>query len=133
MTLLRRLRLATVFRSGGACRAQRLRGSRSTLTSSTFNKGGNRIDKLQVINRGTETAYDVTLTVPEKAGIDLRSTGLPVTPNVPGGGRSVTIDVMTSRMVLGAAGMDRAFDVTIAACIDGGEQHTQDMFLDMNG
>lgn len=98
-----------------------------------FNKGGNRIDKLQVINRGTETAYDVTLTVPEKAGIDLRSTGLPAIPKVPGGGRSVTIDVMTSRMVFGGAGMDDAFDVTITARTDGGEQHTQDVFLDMNG
>lgn len=98
-----------------------------------YNRGGNRIDKLQVVNRGTETAYDVTLTVPEKAGIDLRSTGLQVISKIPGGGRSVTIDVMTSRMVDGGAGMDDAFDVTITARTDDGEQHTQDVFLDMNG
>lgn len=97
-----------------------------------FNKGGNRLDKLQVINRGTETAYQVQLTVGENAGIDLRSTGLPEIAKIPGG-RSVTIDVMTSRMVLGGADKDDAFDVTITARTDAGERYTQDVFLDMNG
>lgn len=58
-----------------------------------FDKGRDHSDKLQVINRGTETAYDVKLTVPEKAGIDLRSTGLPAIPRSPGGRCSVTIDL----------------------------------------
>lgn len=98
-----------------------------------FHTGGTRLDKLQVINRGTETAYDVTLTVPDNAGLDLRSNGLPVIPKIPGGGRSVTLSLMSSRMVYGGAGKDKVFDVTITARTDGGEHYAQDVFLDMNG
>jgi len=98
-----------------------------------INKGGNRIDKLQVINRGTETAYDVTLAVPENAALDMRANNNPVITKVPGGGRSVTIDVMSYRRFMGNGSKDDAFDVTLTARTDGGEQHTQDVFLDLNG
>lgn len=54
-------------------------------------------------------------------------------PKVPGGGRSVTIDVMSYRRFMGNGGKDDAFDVTLTARTDGGEQHTQDVFLDLNG
>lgn len=94
--------------------------------------GSSRMDKLQVINRGTQTAYDVTLTVPDNAGIDLRGNGFKPIAKIPGG-RSVTLDVMTSRMVLGGGGKEEVFDVTITGRTDGGEHHTQDVFVDMNG
>lgn len=95
--------------------------------------GGNRLDKLQVINRGTETAYDVQLSIPDNAGLDIRGDGLQQIPKIPGGGRSVTLNVMSSRMVYGGAGKDEVFDVTVAARTEDGEQHTQDVFVDMNG
>lgn len=95
--------------------------------------GGSRLDKLQVINRGSETAYDVKLSIPENAGLDIRGDGLKSITKIPGGGRSVTLNVMSSRMVYGGAGKDDVFDVTITARTDGGEQHTQDVFVDMNG
>lgn len=98
-----------------------------------FNKGGNRIDKLQVINRGTETAYEVTLAVPENASLDMRSNGNPVIPKIPGGGRSVTIDVMSYRRFMGNGAKDDTFDVAISARTDGGDQVAQDVFLDLNG
>lgn len=98
-----------------------------------FNKGGNRIDKLQVINRGTETAYDVRLTVPENAALDMQANNNSVIPKIPGGGRSVTIDVFSYRRFMGNGGKDDAFDITVTARTDSGELHSQDVFLDMNG
>lgn len=98
-----------------------------------FNKGGNRIDKLQVVNRGTETAYDVALSVPENAALDLRSTAVGTIAKIPGGGRSVTVDVFnTGRMMGGPRGAD-AFDVTITARAQSGDQVIQEVFLDLNG
>lgn len=94
--------------------------------------GGNRMDKLQVINRGTETAYDVALSVPDNAGLDFRGDGFKPIAKIPGGGRSVTLDVMSSRMFLGGGGKEEVFDVTITARTDSGEQHIQDVFVDMN-
>ena len=99
-----------------------------------FNKGGNRIDKLQVINRGAETAYDVALLVPENAALDLRSTGTGVIAKIPGGGRSVTVDVLNmARMSFGGAQAEDAFDVTITGRAESGAQVSQDVFLDLNG
>lgn len=95
-------------------------------------RGGNRLDKLQVINRGTETAYDVALSAPENAGLDLQRNDTPI-PKIPGGGRSVTLDVMGSHMYLGGGGRDNSFDVTIVCRTDAGEQVSQDVFIDLNG
>lgn len=98
-----------------------------------FNKGSNRIDKLQVINRGTETAYEVALSVPENAALDLRSTGVEPITKIPGGGRSVTVDVLNTGRMMGGPRGDDAFDVTITARAQSGEQVVQDVFLDLNG
>jgi predicted nucleotide-binding protein len=97
-----------------------------------LNKGGNRIDKLQVINRGTEAAYDVTLTVPDNAALDLQRTQS--IERIPGGGKSVTVDVMNYNRFMGG-GVDRsdAFDITVAARTDSGENVSQDIFIDLNG
>ncbi|WP_104104733.1 nucleotide-binding protein [Arthrobacter sp. 08Y14] len=99
-----------------------------------FNRGGTRADKLQVINRGTETAYDVALTVPENAALDLRSSDIGTIAKIPGNGRSVTLTVFNmARMVSGGTRQDKAFDVTITARAEGGQQINQEVFLDLNG
>jgi Predicted nucleotide-binding protein containing TIR-like domain len=95
------------------------------------NKGGSRIDKLQVINRGTETAYDVELAVPDDAALDLIRTETII--KIPGGGKSVTVDAMNHNRSWGGDGKVSAFDVTVTARTEGGEAVTQDVFLDMNG
>ncbi len=95
------------------------------------NKGGNRIDKLRVINRGTEPAFDVTLNAPDDAGISRYENT--VIPKVPGGGKSVTIDVLNEARMMGGPDRRSAFDITITARTQAGESFTQDIFLDMNG
>lgn len=94
------------------------------------NKGGNRIDNLQVINRGVETAFDVDLNVPEDAALNVRD--VRTIPKIPGGGKSVTVDVMNENRFMGSYKEDM-FDITITARTDSGESFTQDVFLDMNG
>jgi len=95
-------------------------------------RGGNRIDKLQVINRGTETVYEVTLSVPENAALDLRGTG--VIDKVPGHGKSVTIDALNrGRFFGGGEEFKHAFDLSISARTEGGDEIHQEVFLDMNG
>lgn len=98
-----------------------------------FNKGGNRLDKLQVINRGTETAYDVAVTVPENAALNLRSTDVGSIAKIPGGGRSVTVDVLNTRRMMGGPRQESAFDVSLTARTESGEQVSQDVFIDLNG
>lgn len=98
-----------------------------------FDKGGNRIDKLQVINRGAETAYEVKLSLPNNAALDISAHDGAAISKIPGGGRSVTIDVTNYRRSFGNGDKDGAFDVTITARTDAGEQFTQDVFLDLNG
>ncbi|GEN79487.1 TIR domain-containing protein [Actinotalea fermentans] len=96
-----------------------------------FSRGGNHVDKLQIVNRGTEVAYDVTLSVPEDAALDLmRHEGI---PKIPGGGKSVTIDVMNRSRLLGGRQGTAAFDVSVSARTDAGAIFTQDVFLDLNG
>lgn len=86
-----------------------------------------------MINRGTETAYDVAVTVPENAALDLRSTDVGHIAKIPGGGRSVTVDVFNTGRMMGGPRQDNAFDVSITARTEAGEQVTQDVFLDLNG
>lgn len=94
------------------------------------NKGGNRIDKLQVINRGTEPAFDVNLSVPSTAGLELHDTD--TIPKIPGGGKSVTINVMTHRYFMGGSGKDNAFDITVTGRTADGESVSQEVFIDLN-
>ena len=96
-------------------------------------QGSRKLAKLSVINRGTETAHDVQLAVPDNAGLNLGHADLPI-KKIPGGGRSVTIlvDNMTQYFG-GGADHDSAFDVTITARTDQHEAITQDVFIDLNG
>lgn len=95
-----------------------------------LNKGGNRIDKLQVINRGTEPAYDVELKFPDGATLSLHQ--VEKIAKIPGGGKSVTIDVWNGSRVMGGKS-DDAFDVMVFARSEAGEVFEQDVFIDVNG
>ena len=96
-----------------------------------FDKGGNRIDKLQIVNRGTETAFDVDVTLPDDASLQLHD--FKPIAKIPGGGRSVTIDVISYRHMFGGAEKVDVFDVTISARSEAGESVIQEVFLDTNG
>lgn len=96
-----------------------------------LHKGGNRIDKLQVINRGTETAYDVDLDVPTDAALNVLEKS--TIRKIPGGGKSVTLDVLNHNRHLGGSDKVDAFDVSIRARTESGEVFSQEVFLDMNG
>lgn len=96
-----------------------------------LNKGSNRMGKLQVINRGTETAYDVSLAVPDNAALDLQRAQ--AIERIPGGGKSVTVDVMNYNRFMGGSDKSSTFDITLTARTDGGEHVTQDIFIDLNG
>ncbi|MDJ0375876.1 nucleotide-binding protein [Cryobacterium sp. PH31-L1] len=95
-----------------------------------YNKGSNRVDKLQIINRGTETALDVNISLPEDAALQLHD--FQPIKKIPGGGRSVTIDVMGMGRMFGGPGMDDVFDVTVSARSEAGEPVVQEIFLDTN-
>lgn len=95
-----------------------------------LNKGGNRIDKLQVINRGTETAYDIELEVPTDAALQLHEAGL--IKKIPGGGKSVTLDVFNRNRSFGDR-KDDTFDITVRARTEAGETFLQEVFMDVNG
>jgi hypothetical protein len=95
-----------------------------------FNRGGNRLDKLQIINRGIETAHDVQVSLPDDASLKLH--GFDPIKRIPGGGRSVTIDVMGMGRMFGGPGLEDAFDVTVSARSEAGESVVQEIFLDTN-
>jgi predicted nucleotide-binding protein len=95
-------------------------------------RGGNHMGKLQVINRGTETAYEVTLTVSEDAALDLR--GADPIDKIPGHGKSVTIDALNrGRFFGGGREFKDAFDLAITARTESGEEIRQEVFIDLNG
>ncbi|MCI9857233.1 TIR domain-containing protein [Microbacterium proteolyticum] len=96
-----------------------------------FNKGGNKIDKLQIINRGTETAFDVEVVIPTDASLKLQ--GFQTIKKIPGLGRSVTIGVMGMGRMFGGGDMEDTFDVTATGRTEAGEIISQDVFVDTNG
>lgn len=96
------------------------------------NKGGNRIDRLQVINRGTETAYQVTVSIPEEAALSIMG-GSSEIKKIPGGGKSVSIDVMNEARMMGSSRGETAFDVMVAGKTAGGQEISQEVFIDLNG
>jgi predicted nucleotide-binding protein len=94
-----------------------------------FNPGGNKLDRLQVINRGTETAYDVTLAVPEDAALSLdRVEPIEKIPS----GKSVTVHGFSNLRTMGSSGK-ASFDITVTARNESGESVSQDVFIDLNG
>lgn len=94
--------------------------------------GSNTFDKLKVINRGTETAFNVSLKFPSEAALELVQGSGPI-EKIPGGGRSVTLDVWNKNEMFGGDDIRNAFDVTVTGTTDDGTGVTQDVFLDTNG
>lgn len=88
---------------------------------------------LQIINRGTETAYDVCVSIPQGAALELREKDETIA-KIPGLGKSVTLSTMNRGAGrLGGGFGDVRFDVTITARTEAGEAVQQDVFLDING
>lgn len=99
------------------------------LSYRTSGKAGGR---LQIINRGLETAYDIAVSFPEDASLQLIEDQ--IIEKVPGKGKAVTLRTIDRfGYTLGGSRGRRAFDVTISARTDSGEKVSQDVFLDMNG
>lgn len=93
-------------------------------------KGGNRIDKLTVFNRGTEAAYEVQLAIPDGAALSLfRDEIIAKIPS----GRSVTIDAYSGLKTMGGPPIDSAFEVSVSGRTGAGDKVVQDVFIDMNG
>jgi hypothetical protein len=117
------------------------RGRRLPTTSSSrpavdihlryVNKGGNKVDKLQVINRGTETAFDVSFELPEEAALQFM--GQKTIPKIPGGGKSVTIDVLNYARSFGGHNGSAAFEIAVVSTTHSGETVEQNVFIDLNG
>lgn len=98
-----------------------------------FNKGGNKVDKLQVINRGSDTAYDVTLTLPDGAALQFTGSDQFPIAKIPGGGKYVTVDVISHLRFFGGRDRLAAFDITVGGRAESGRDVTQEIFIDLNG
>lgn len=94
-------------------------------------RGIGRLGKLQIVNRGTDTALNVCLEVPEGVALDITRVEQPI-PKIPGNGKYVTIDALSLNGTLGSSARE-AFDVKVIAETEAGERVEQDVFLDMNG
>ena len=99
----------------------------------SFNRtpGSSSFDKLRVINRGTETAFNVSVVLPDDASLELVDWTEPIA-KIPGGGKSVTLDVWNKSNTFGNAGRS-VFDVRVTGTTDSGETVNQEVFLDING
>ncbi|WP_282818594.1 nucleotide-binding protein [Curtobacterium flaccumfaciens] len=95
-----------------------------------FSRGGNRIDKLQIINRGTDTAFDVEVVVPDDASLTLHD--FHTIAKIPGG-RSVTVNAFNRGRMLGGSTTNDVFDVGVTARDEAGQSVAQEVFLDTNG
>ena len=96
----------------------------------TYLAKGSDMGKLKVANRGTETAFDVRVSVPPDAAISLNNSG-PI-KKIPGRGKAVTIDVINLNAGFGEY-HDNAFDVEVRAMTESGQDFHQEVFLDVNG
>jgi len=99
----------------------------------SFNRtsGSSSFDKLRVINRGTGTAFNVYVTIPDDASLELADAAEPI-EKIPGGGKSVTLNVWNKNNTFGDAGKN-AFDVRVSGTTDSGESVNQEVFVDVNG
>jgi hypothetical protein len=92
---------------------------------------GTRLDKLQIINRGIETVYNIDVTVPDDAALSLERAMLPI-EKIPGGGKSVTLHVWNHNKTMGGRATRDAFDVTVTGNTEDGSTHTEEIFIDVN-
>ena len=93
--------------------------------------GSSSFDKLRIINRGTDTAFNVSVALPDDASLELAESAGAI-EKIPGGGKSVTVDVWNKNNTFGEAGRS-AFDVRVRGTTSSGEAVIQEIFLDTNG
>lgn len=92
--------------------------------------GSDRHGRLQVINRGTETAFDVTPTLPENAVLSFVDKEQPVISKIPGGGKATSLEVWRNDRTFGSRRYNNSFDITVNARMEDGEPFSQAVFLD---
>lgn len=85
--------------------------------------------RLQVINRGSETAYEVSLEFPLGAALAFLGEK-PKIAKIPGGGRAVTVSTWNQDRFMGGSAYSHSFDVTVSARTEDGESFSQEVFLD---
>ncbi len=95
--------------------------------SGSSTRGG----RLQIINRGTEAAHEVKVTLPERAALSFLSEE-PTIPKIPGGGKAVNVTVWHTGRMMGGSSLDDSFDITISARTENGEPFEQEVFVDAN-
>jgi hypothetical protein len=101
--------------------------------ASYHDQGSDRAGRLQIINRGTDTAYDVKVEIPEGASLSFPDR-MPDIPKIPGNGKSVSLTVWNQGRHLGDPELATAFDLTVKARTESGEEFiTQQVFVDTNG
>lgn len=120
---------------GGGALGRRLPSGPATRQPVEFDvkyvsRGGNRIDKLQIINRGTETAFSVDVNIPDDASLQLYDKK--VIEKIPGNGRSVTVEAWNYGRMLGGSEKKDVFDIVIRARNQAGDEYIQEVFLDVN-
>lgn len=98
-----------------------------------YSRGGKSLGgSLKIINRGTETAYDVSVSIPSEAALSLRHENETIS-KIPGGGKSVTLATMNrGARTMGGPFGDVRFDVTVTGRGESGQTVRQDIFLDIN-
>lgn len=94
-------------------------------------KGGNQVDKLQVFNRGAGTAYGISLSVPEGSALSLRDPT--EIEKIPGGGKSVSVDVFNDTKSMAVGPKKLAFDITVEGRTETGVMVSKAVFIDVNG
>ena len=96
-------------------------------------QGGKSIGgRLRIINRGSETAYDVCVSIPKEAALTLREEE--TIAKIPGGGKSVTLATMNhGARVMGGPFGEVRFDVTVTGHEESGQTVRQEIFIDING
>lgn len=108
------------------------RGSAETVHfDASYHARSQRSGTLQIINRGSETAYDVVVEIPDEAALSIQAPG-PIA-KIPGRGKSVSLSVMDLGSGWGSSRSVTAFDLTISARTDSGEEVRQEVFIDTMG
>jgi predicted nucleotide-binding protein len=91
-----------------------------------------RAGRLQIINRGTETAYNVKVDIPEDAALTIRDQNQGNIEKIPGGGKAVSLMVFNANRSFGGPTLRNSFDLTITARTESGQEFSQEVFLDTN-
>lgn len=95
-------------------------------------QGDNKLDKLEIVNRGIESALDIRLKLPERSSFSFLNTADSDIAKIPGGGKSITIYVWNTMNSFGKSDRDTAFDVTLTAHTESGDEFSQDVWVDTN-